>query len=375
MRESVHKAYERLQRHRRKAGLRDGEASKDDDNTEGTARLFTAHDVAPPNVRLFIKIDYHHDARGVSNAMQILIEENGLESLQRLGVASSCDGTYMQGLYVKEIARVAKMYEITTYVLMPADAASNKVEHLQAQGVIVELIPENEFRNDSLLASTIARIGAYRFSAHHEADVVHGQGTVALELEEEVEKLLELEASAQDDGKPAGKGKLDAIISVMGNGSTLCGICMASQGTGMRIFGAETVPGPVSEDLPRDQEGSCNHWQHFRPMGSLPWSIFTSPRMLSAVLYVDQKAAELASEKLFEQHGIRVRPYDAAPLGLVLYSEDFRHSAAKDAESDGVRNIGLILRSDFPRIEAGKAKLGTAQSDTDLEEFFKNWHV
>lgn len=58
-----------------------------------TARLFTANGIVPPDVRLFIKFDYHHDARGIINAMECLIERNGLVNLQQLGVASKCDDT------------------------------------------------------------------------------------------------------------------------------------------------------------------------------------------------------------------------------------------------------------------------------------------
>lgn len=283
--------------------------------------------------------------------------------------------TTTSGLYVKEIARVAKTYEITTHILMPADAASSIVEHLKAHGIIVELIPESEFRDDHLLASSISRIGAYLFPSHDEANVVYGQGTVALELEEEVQKLLDVEAKAQDDPAATDKGKLDAIISVMGNGSTLSGICMATQGTGTRIFGAETISTFSSPAPERAQETPNHYWPNFKPMGALPWSIFTSPSMLSAVFSVSQNLTVQASDKLFEQHGIRVRAYDAAPLGLVLYGEDFRHFAEKEAASGRVRNIGIILRSDFPESEDELVKLVGAHEDADLERFLRNWRM
>lgn len=262
------------------------------------------------------------------------------------------------GLYVKEIARVAKTYEIAAHVLIPADAASSSVEHLRAHGLIVETVKGGDFWDDNLLASAIVRTGAYRFPSHNEPDVVHGQGTVALELEEEVKRLLESEHPNQDGVASARSERLDAIINAMGNGSTLSGICMATQGTGTRVLGGETVAGSTAnQSRQRDRETSCNYWHHYKPMGALPWSIFTSPRMLSAVFYVDRKTTELASEKLFEKHGIRVAPYDAAPLGLVLYSEDFRHFAAKEAASGHVRNIGIILRSDVPKFGEDLAQM------------------
>lgn len=264
------------------------------------------------------------------------------------------------------------MYKIKTYVLMPANAASRGAEHLRAHGITMEVLPEHGFRSDDILTSTIARIGAFRFPSHDEADVVHGQGTVALELEEEVEQLLQAEFPAPESRISNEGRKLDAIINVMGNGSALCGICMATQGTATRVFGAETMSTVTNEDNQMDQEGSSHYSEHFKPMGALPWSVFTSPNMLSAVFYVELKMAEMASQKLRQQHGGIVRPYDAPPLGVVLFSEDFRRFAEQKAQIGRVRNIGVILRSDLSGFE--DRSRGTC-SDAELEHFFRSWRV
>lgn len=236
----------------------------------------------------------------------------------------------------------------------------------------MEVVPEHESRSDDILAATIARIGAFRFPSHDEADVVHGQGTVALELEEEVEQLLQAESPALESNISCEGRNLDAIINVMGNGSTLCGICMATQGTGTGVFGAETMSTFASGDNQTGQEGSCHYSEQLKPMGPLPWFVFTSPNMLSAVFYVDQEMAEMASKRLLKQHGIRVRPHDAAPLGVVLFSGDFRRFAEQEAQNGRVRNIGVILRSDLPESEDGSR--GT-YSDAELEHSFRSWRV
>lgn len=280
------------------------------------------------------------------------------------------------GLYVKEIVRVAKTYKIKTFVLMRTDAKSDSIEQQQALGHIVELLDGNEFQDEYQLAKAITRTGAYRFPSHNEADVIHGQGTVALELEDEVSKLLEADLPSQDHDTTVRKGKLDAIVHAMGNGSTLSGICMAAQGTGMRVFGAELISSSPDCDPDGIREGAGDYWGSFQPMGALPWSIFTSPRMLSAVYYVDQRMATLASSKLCNQHGIEVRPYDAAPLGLVLYSDDFSQFAEKEAELARVRNIGIIVRSDSTKSKEDLAEIGCTYTDAaDLERSFKECFV
>jgi hypothetical protein len=77
--------------------------------TSAIGRLFTANNIAPPDVRLFVKFDSHHDARGIINAMECLIERNGLVNLQQLGVASECDDTDRQSTSKIPLDKRARM--------------------------------------------------------------------------------------------------------------------------------------------------------------------------------------------------------------------------------------------------------------------------
>lgn len=107
---------------------------------------------------------------------------------------------------MKQIALAARAYRITTYVLLSESTERSKVEDLQAYRVIVEPSKGNGRGDKELLATTAAHLGAYRFPSRDEADVIQGHGTVALELEDEVRSVLEMDAKIPNRGA----GKLDS---------------------------------------------------------------------------------------------------------------------------------------------------------------------
>lgn len=260
-------------------------------------------------------------------------------------------------------------------MLAPVDLRTSSLQRLQALGVVVELSNEGDDSNNGYLsAMKTAREGAYPFPSHDEADVIHGQGTVALELEEEVASLLNTDNSIRGSQR----GELDTVINAMGNGSTLAGICMGLQGTGTNVFGVDAVlenmgqsgqpdflPFAVGNQGWRDGRAKLN-----LPMGPLPWLIFTSPRMLSAVFYIDHENAALARQGLFDQHSIDVDLNDAAPLAFALYSEDFRRHVQRRGAKGQVRNIGVILRSGMVECREGNVRTASIHSDDSLEQYF-----
>lgn len=173
------------------------------------------------------------------------------------------------------------------------------------------------------------------------------------------------------------RGELYTVVNAMGNGSTLAGVCMWLQGTGTNVFGVDTVLENMGQSGQPDflPLGPGNQgWQDGRaklnvPMGPLPWLIFTSPRMLSAVFYIDYDTAALARQGLFDQHSIDVDLNDAAPLAFALYSEDFRKHAQRGAKGQ-VRNIGVILRSGTVKCREGNVRTASIHSDDSLEQYF-----
>lgn len=159
----------------------------------------------------------------------------------------------------------------------------------------------------------------------------------------------------------------------MGNGFALCGICMAFQNTGTRVFGAEVILGAgdfCDGDLSHSQtrRDDCHGTQGLVNMSAaaLSWSIFTAPKLLSAVHYIDQKSTQLAQAKLVEQLRINAGTYDAGPLALGLYSEDFRQFLEKETANGRQLNVGIIVRSDMPHCGDGRQTRSSKPPEDDL---------
>lgn len=266
---------------------------------------------------------------------------------------------------------VAKAYGVTTYVVMPVSTHRTKVEELQANGIVVELRKDGSRH----IEDALAEMTAFPFPSHDEAHMIHGYGTIALELEEEVRSVLETSSTLQSRRV----GKLDAVIAIMGNGSALCGICMAFQRTGTRVFGAEVLCGrgdtfrKDDSPYPEKDRGGCNATQRVSgdSVGALPWSVFTSPSLLSAVLYVDQQSAQLAQSKLIQQLRINAGFDDAVPLALALYSEDFRQFLEKEKANRQELNVGVIIRSDISACRDGQRTRTSISPEDDLTRYMR----
>lgn len=147
-----------------------------------------------------------------------------------------------------------------------------------------------------------------------------------MELEQETEVLI-----AED-------GVLPALIDA----------CMATAGTGTRVFGVETQTevedsryGQCTEDLENRSKG-CATWE--RPVDDLFWSIFTTPGLLSAVFSVTREATEAASHWLHQRANLSVTFQNTAPLALALYGNDLNDVLEREAGCEGHWKLGMILR-------------------------------
>ncbi|KAF2167502.1 hypothetical protein M409DRAFT_22310 [Zasmidium cellare ATCC 36951] len=266
----------------------------------------------------------------------------------------------LSGMYIREVAAAGSSYGIATNVLVPPSTLLTVIQGLQADGMVVTVIEEKLHPDLDPVTAAIAKIGAHCFPSHNEANAISGQGTIALELENEVAQLLAMKPSPPKRNMPG----LHAIISIVGTASALCGICMACERTGTRVFGAETVPDPILDTHGPNLSSIVRGEERYDfdvPMGDLPFSTFTARGLLSAILYAEQSTAIRASEALLQQCSVHVTPRDVAPLAVGLYSEDFHRFVRKNVDRGQVVNIGIIVQAD-------QARLGTQRPGT--VEFF-----
>lgn len=121
----------------------------------------------------------------------------------------------------------------------------------------------------------IADTGARLVPPYDHPDIILGQGTLGLELQEQV---LEL-----------GCKGLDAIIAPCGGGGMLSGVALSAEGTGISVFGSE----PSFQDA---DDGMRGYYSGKRvekvssltiadglrtPVGKYPWGIIYERKLVS----------------------------------------------------------------------------------------------
>lgn len=152
--------------------------------------------------------------------------------------------------------------------------------------------------------------------------VIAGQGTVALELIEEVSVL-------------------DAIIAPIGGGGLMSGICISTAALmpSIRLFGAEPVG---ADDAARslatgvlveqtNPDTICDGL--LTSLGELTWPILQT-HLKGIITVTDEEVVE-AMRVLAFHTGMIVEPSGATPLAAVI--------KAKESHLTGIERIGIIL--------------------------------
>lgn len=188
-------------------------------------------------------------------------------------------------------------------------------------------------------------------------DIILGQGTQALELEEQVEALLA--QSTLETPHETMKKKLDAVIAPIGGGGMMSGICTALYGTGIKCFGAEpSFQGANDAQIGLKQGKRITKVSTLTiadgvrtPVGEIPWTVISDSQKLHGIYSVTEEQIKAALKLLMERAKLFVEPTAALGLAVVLYNEDFRRMVQEEAGERGW-NIGVFLSGGNTTMEA-----------------------
>ncbi|CZT17342.1 related to Pyridoxal-phosphate dependent enzyme [Ramularia collo-cygni] len=307
------------------------------------------------NVKLFFKCENQQrigafKARGAFHALGRLIEEEGLENVRRRGVVTHSSGNHAQAL-----ALAARTHGVPAHIVMPTISTPSKIAGTKSQGANVIYSGSTSDEREAVVADVMRETGASLIPPYDHPDIILGQGTQALELEQQVaDVLVQLPSLGVEGGT-----KLDAIVAPIGGGGMLSGICTAMHGTGIKVFGAE----PNFEGA-NDAERGLNEGTRIEkvktltiadglrtPVGKIPWSIITDKEKLHGIYSVSEEQIKAALRLAMERAKLFIEPSAAVPLAVVLYNEEFRKMVAREA-GDAGWNIGIILSGGNTTVEA-----------------------
>ncbi|MEM1091579.1 MAG: pyridoxal-phosphate dependent enzyme [Pseudomonadota bacterium] len=170
-------------------------------------------------VKLYFKCEHLQQTgafkiRGAANAVATLPV-----SKAPLGVATHSSGNHGAALSCAAASR-----GINCHVVAPAGAVSSKLENIRRYGgQLVECEP-NQTAREAALAEVVSQTGATPVPPYDDPRVIAGQGTIALELLEQVPEL-------------------DAIVIPVGGGGMLsgCALWATHKKPGIEIYGAEPL--------------------------------------------------------------------------------------------------------------------------------------
>jgi threo-3-hydroxy-L-aspartate ammonia-lyase len=184
--------------------------------------------------------------RGAYNAIATLSD-----AARAAGVVSHSSGNHGQG-----VARAARLLGVHAVIVMPSDAPRIKVDRVRADGAEIVLVgPSSDER--AARASELARErGLALVAPYDDAAVIAGQGTVGLEIVEQIAELDEPRAG-QAFGDPQGL----TVLVPIGGGGLASGVATAvrSLRPDAQVYGVEPELAADARDSWR--EGRLVRWE------------------------------------------------------------------------------------------------------------------
>jgi threonine dehydratase len=217
------------------------------------------------------------------------------------GVVAFSSGNHAQG-----VALAARLLGIPATIVMPADAPAAKVAATREYGAEVIFYDRNTMDRGSLAADLAAERGATLVPPFDDPAIVAGQGTVALELLEDVPDL-------------------DVLLVCTGGGGLLAGCAIAATALrpGIAIYGVEPEAGddfaqsfargerveiPVPETIADGQRTTAP--------GALTFPIVR--RLCAGILTVSDDELRDAMRFAFERLKLVVEPSGGSALAALL---------------------------------------------------------
>jgi threonine dehydratase len=249
-------------------------------------------------------------ARGATNAVFALDDETA-----RRGVA-----THSSGNHAAALSRAAKLRGITAHIVMPSNSSKVKVRAVEGYGGRIVFCEPNQRAREETCARVIAETGATMIHPFENENVMAGQGTLAIELLEDVPDL-------------------DLILCPVGGGGVLSGTAVAAKSLRPDIkviatepAGADDAAQSFHERRLVNQEKKNTIADGLRTdLGAPNFSLIQ--RFVDDVVTVSDESIVAAMRAIWETMKIVVEPSGAIPYGAVT-------EAKVDCRA---KRVGLIL--------------------------------
>jgi threonine dehydratase len=234
-------------------------------------------------------------ARGATNAVFALDDETA-----RRGVA-----THSSGNHAAALSRAAKLRGIAAYIVMPSNSPKVKVRAVDGYGGRIVFCEPNQRAREEACARVIAETGATLIHPFENEDVMAGQGTIAIELLEDVPDL-------------------DFLLCPVGGGGVLCGTAVAAKTLRPTIRVIATEPAGADDAAQSFHQHRLVYQEQKNTiadglrtnLGAVNFALIQ--RYVDDIVAVPDEAIVAAMRTIWETMKIVVEPSGAVPYGAVL---------------------------------------------------------
>lgn len=247
---------------------------------------------------------------------------------------------------------------------MPTISTPSKIAGTKSYDANVIHSGSTSDEREAVVADVVAKTGAILVPPYDHPDIILGQGTLALELQEQADEILANDKTKAQPGDAQtgihnSGASLDAVVAPCGGGGMLSGIATALSGTGIKVFGCE----PSFEGADDARRGLLQNSRITKvktltiadglrtPLGEIPWTVLSDKTKVASMFAVTEDQIKKAMRLLLERAKIFVEPSSAVPLAVVLFNEDFRKMVEKEAGDRGW-NIGVVLSGGNTTVDA-----------------------
>ena len=249
-------------------------------------------------------------ARGATNAVFALDEETA-----RRGVA-----THSSGNHAAALSRAAKLRGIPAHIVMPSNSSKVKVRAVEGYGGKIVFCEPNERAREETCSRIVAETGATLIHPFENENVMAGQGTIMVELLEDVPDL-------------------DMVLCPVGGGGLLSGVAVAAKTLRPSIRVIATEPAGAADAAESFREKRLVRLENKNTIADGLRTNLGVPNFavirehVDDVVTVSEESIIMAMRTIWETMKIVIEPSAAVGYAAIL---------EKKVEARGGR-VGLIL--------------------------------
>lgn len=255
------------------------------------------------------------------------------------------------GNHAQALALAARTMGLPAHIVMPTISTPSKIAGTQGYGAKVIFSGSTSTEREAKIEEVIKETGATLVPPYDHPDIMLGQGTLGIELQEQAEKLI------SESGR-ANKG-LNAIIVPCGGGGMLSGTALSCEGTGIFVFGAEPEFEGADDCKRGIEQGkrietvkTLTTADGLRtPVGKYPWGVIYERKLVRQMFSVTEEQIKKALRLVLERMKVVVEPSAVVGLATALFNEDFRRIVEKEGEEEGW-DLGIVFSGGNVSVEA-----------------------